>query len=125
MAAVPLLSSQLTNPEDATRTIHQYESGEHEQPWGYSIHELRDDTLNYACTIRDWGDRFEANRKALAEAFGEPTVRAFLLFLRGSWQWLRENQTQAYHLVAGLSPALPGAIHSSAGAGARGPASGS
>ncbi|NNL65607.1 MAG: class I SAM-dependent methyltransferase [Myxococcales bacterium] len=91
----------------------------------FNIHELRDDTLNYAWTIRDWGDRFEANRKALAEAFGEPTVRAFLLFLRGSWQWLRENQTQAYHLVAGLSPARPGGIHSPAGAGAGGPASGS
>jgi len=72
---------------------------------GFNVHELCDDTWSYAFTIRDWGDRFEANRKALAERFDEPTVRAFLLFLRGSWHWLRENRTQAYHLVAGLEPA--------------------
>jgi cyclopropane-fatty-acyl-phospholipid synthase len=94
---------------------------------GFNVHELCDDTLDYACTIRDWGDRFEANRKSLAEAFGEPVVRAFLLFLRGSWHWLRENRTQAYHLVAGLDPApLGGAAKSgAAGASARAGESGS
>jgi cyclopropane-fatty-acyl-phospholipid synthase len=72
---------------------------------GWNVHELADDTLSYACTIRDWGDLFESHRKALAERFGEPTVRAFRLFLRGSWLFLRENRTQAYHLVAGREPA--------------------
>jgi len=75
---------------------------------GFNVHEMCDDTLHYAYTIRDWGDRFEQHRKALAEAHGEATVRAFLLFLRGSWHWLRENRTQAYHLLAGLEPAPPG-----------------
>ncbi len=72
---------------------------------GFNVHELADDTLSYAYTIRDWGDAFEANAKALAERFGEPNVRAFRLFLRGSWYWLRSNQTQAYHLVAGRTSA--------------------
>jgi len=88
---------------------------------GFNVHELRDDTLNYAFTIKEWGDRFELHRKSLAERFGEPTVRAFLLFLRGSWHWLRENQTQAYHLVAGLEPApLGGATQAGEGSGASG-----
>jgi cyclopropane fatty-acyl-phospholipid synthase-like methyltransferase len=55
--------------------------------------------------VRDWGDALEANRKALAEQFGEPAVRAFLLFLRGSWRFLLDNRTQAYHVVAGLDSA--------------------
>jgi cyclopropane-fatty-acyl-phospholipid synthase len=86
---------------------------------GFNVHELRDDTTSYAYTIKAWGDRFELHRKALAERFGEPTVRAFLLFLRGSWHWLRENRTQAYHLVAGLDPApLAGADQTRAASGA-------
>src|SRR5262245_18187675 len=72
---------------------------------GFNIHELRDDTLHYACTIRDWGDALEAHRVSLATEFGEPTVRAFLLFFRGSLHFLRTNRTQAYHLVAGREPA--------------------
>lgn len=72
---------------------------------GFNIHELCDDTRSYACTVRDWGDALEANRKALAEQFGEPTVRAFLLFLRGAWRFLLDNRTQAYHLVAGSGAA--------------------
>lgn len=71
---------------------------------GFNVHELRDDTLHYACTIRDWGNAMEAHRTSLAAQFGEPTVRAFLLFLRGSLHFLRTNQMQAYHLVAGREP---------------------
>lgn len=82
---------------------------------GFNVHELCDDTLSYAHTIKEWGDRFELHRKSLAERFGEPTVRAFLLFLRGSWHWLRENRTQAYHLVAGLEPAPLGGAGQSDG----------
>lgn len=72
---------------------------------GFNVHSLADDTRSYALTIRDWGDRFEAHSAALAARFGEPTVRAFRLFLRGSWHWLSRNQTQAYHLVAGRDSA--------------------
>ena len=72
---------------------------------GFNVHELRDDTLHYACTIRDWGDAFEANLATLAQQFGSTTARAFLLFLRGSLHFLTTNRTQAYHLVAGRDPA--------------------
>lgn len=83
---------------------------------GFNVHELRDDTQSYACTIRDWGDALEAARTPLAHEFGESAVRAFMLFLRGSEHFLATNRTQAYHLVAGRDAApLPSA--SGAGAG--------
>lgn len=72
---------------------------------GFNLHEMGDDTLSYALTVRDWGDRLERHRDELAREWGEECVRAFLLFLRGSEHFLRENRTQAYHLVAGASPA--------------------
>ncbi len=72
---------------------------------GFNIHELKDDTLSYAYTVRDWGDALESQRQVLAAHWGEATVRAFMLFLRGSYYFLMRNQTQAYHLVAGLDPA--------------------
>ncbi|HEY8515838.1 MAG TPA: class I SAM-dependent methyltransferase [Candidatus Binatia bacterium] len=72
---------------------------------GFNVHEMRDDTLSYACTVRDWADALEAHRAQLARDFGESTVRAFLLFLRGSQHFLATNRTQAYHVVAGRDPA--------------------
>ena len=51
-----------------------------------------------------WHRALVANRKALAEQFSEPEVRAFLLFLGGSYHFLMQNHTQAYHVVAGLGP---------------------
>ncbi len=71
---------------------------------GFNVHELADDTLSYAWTVRDWGDALESQRKTLAERFGEEAVRAFLLFLRGSYVFLCANRTQAYHLVGARRP---------------------
>ena len=71
----------------------------------FNIHELRDDTLHYACTIRDWGAAFDAHAAVLSASFHEPAVRAFRLFLHGSLHFLETNRTQAYHLVAGRTPA--------------------
>jgi cyclopropane-fatty-acyl-phospholipid synthase len=71
---------------------------------GFDVHELADDTLSYAWTVRDWALRFDAHAKALAERFGEPPVRAFRLFLWASHHFLAHDRTQAYHLVAGLAP---------------------
>lgn len=83
---------------------------------GFNVHELRDDTRSYACTVRDWGDALDAARGPLAREFGERAVRAFLLFLRGSEHFLATNRTQAYHLVAGRDAApLPGASSAASG----------
>jgi cyclopropane-fatty-acyl-phospholipid synthase len=72
---------------------------------GFNVHELADDTASYALTVRDWARRLEARREELAARFGERTVRTFLLFLWGSYHFFTTNRTQAYHLVAGRTPA--------------------
>ena len=72
---------------------------------GFNVHELADDTLSYACSVRDWARGLEASAKELAERSSERDVRVFRLFLRGSEYYLFRNRTQAYHLVAGLEPA--------------------
>jgi cyclopropane-fatty-acyl-phospholipid synthase len=72
---------------------------------GFNLHELRDDTRHYACTIRDWGVAFEQHARDLAMQFGEAPIRAFRLFLHGSRHFLEANRTQAYHLVAGRTSA--------------------
>jgi cyclopropane-fatty-acyl-phospholipid synthase len=71
---------------------------------GLSLRELVDDTASYAHTVRDWADAFEAAASELAARFGEPSVRAFRLFLRASQYYLERRKTLAYHLVAGVEP---------------------
>lgn len=68
---------------------------------GFGVHELRDDTASYALTVRAWADAFEGVENDLASRFGQPTVRAFRLFLRASQYFLERNRTQGCHLVAG------------------------
>lgn len=71
---------------------------------GFHLHELGDDGLSYAWTVRDWARRLELQHKSLAERFGEPAVRAFLLYLWGSHHFLERGHTLAYHLVAAREP---------------------
>ena len=71
---------------------------------GFTIHRLGDDSLSYAWTVRDWARALEANRKQVAEVGGEPSVRAFLLWLWGSYESFLAGGTQAHHLVASLRP---------------------
>jgi len=66
---------------------------------GFNVHELGDDTLSYAYTVRDWADNLERARIDLARRYGEPTVRVFLLFLRASYHFLTTNRAQGYHIV--------------------------
>jgi cyclopropane-fatty-acyl-phospholipid synthase len=71
---------------------------------GFNVSELGDDTLSCACTVRDWARALERVRDELAARHGEPSVRAFLLYLWSSHHFLETNRTQAYHLVASRSP---------------------
>ena len=71
---------------------------------GLTLHEIGDDTLSYAYTVRDWARGLETHRTVLAARFGEPAVRTFLLFFWASYHFLTTNRTQAYHVVAGRQP---------------------
>jgi cyclopropane-fatty-acyl-phospholipid synthase len=68
---------------------------------GFTIHEVGDDTLSYAYTVRDWARGLERHHAELAARFGEASVRTFLLFFWASYHFLTTDRTQAYHLVAG------------------------
>ena len=74
---------------------------------GLVVQDLGDDTLSYAYTVRDWAHGLEAHRADLAVRFGEPTVRAFLLFFWAAYRFLTTKRTQAYHLVAARTPRVP------------------
>jgi cyclopropane-fatty-acyl-phospholipid synthase len=71
---------------------------------GFNLHEIADDTLSYAYTVRDWARSIEAHRTDLAARFGEASVRTFLLLFWSSYHFFLTNRTQAYHVVAGREP---------------------
>jgi cyclopropane fatty-acyl-phospholipid synthase-like methyltransferase len=83
---------------DLARLIRALQRG------GFQVHEVGDDTLDYAWTVRDWARGLAAVRGELAARFGEPAVRAFLLFFWGAYHFLTHGHTQAYHVVAGRRP---------------------
>src|SRR5262249_31693044 len=66
---------------------------------GLVVRELGDDTHSCSLTVRDWARMLEARRTELADRHGEPTVRAFLLYLWSSHHFLENERTLAYHLV--------------------------
>ena len=72
---------------------------------GMSVQALEEDTRSCAYTVRDWARRLEARHEELAARYGEAAIRAFLLYLWGSYHFLLANRTQAYHLVAGRGAA--------------------
>lgn len=72
---------------------------------GFNVHAVGDDTLSCAWTVRDWALALERSRGEVAERHGERSVRAFLLYLWSSHHFLATNRTQAYHVVAGRTPA--------------------
>ncbi|MCC6764536.1 MAG: class I SAM-dependent methyltransferase [Deltaproteobacteria bacterium] len=76
---------------------------------GFVIHEVTDDTLSYAYTVRDWARGIEAHRGELAARFGEASVRTFLLLFWSSYHFFRTRRTRAYHVVAGRRPREVGA----------------
>jgi cyclopropane-fatty-acyl-phospholipid synthase len=67
---------------------------------GFAVEHLADDTASYEYTVRDWADRLAAAHVPLAAAFGEASVRTFLLYLRASQHFFATGRTQAQHLVA-------------------------
>jgi len=71
---------------------------------GFNVHEVVDDTLSDAWTVRDWAETMQRCEDSLARRHGEVPVRAFLLYLWSSHHFLVTNRTQAYHLVAGRKP---------------------
>ena len=76
---------------------------------GMSVRTLEEDTASCAYTVRDWARRLEAKHAEIAAHHGEAAVRAFLLYLWGSYHFLLANRTRAHHLVATRGKQSPNA----------------
>jgi cyclopropane fatty-acyl-phospholipid synthase-like methyltransferase len=67
---------------------------------GMELVSVEQDTHDYELTMRGWAERFDANRTAVLEGWGEEVYRAFRLYLWGGTHAFQTNALQAYHLVA-------------------------
>ncbi len=67
---------------------------------GLDLLHVKQDTRDYELTIRHWAERFDAQRDAIVDRWGERVYRAFRVYLWGGCHALRHNVLQAYHLVA-------------------------
>jgi cyclopropane-fatty-acyl-phospholipid synthase len=71
---------------------------------GFEMVEVKRETRDYELTIRRWAQRLDDNHERIAARWGEPTYRAFRIFLWGGAHAFRTNRLQAYHLVAQRHP---------------------
>lgn len=67
---------------------------------GLDLLHVEQDTRDYELTMRHWAERFDAQRDAIVDRWGERVYRAFRVYLWGGCHALRHNVLQAYHLVA-------------------------
>jgi cyclopropane-fatty-acyl-phospholipid synthase len=80
---------------------------------GFEIVEVVRETRDYELTITHWAERLDAAREQIVARWGEPTYRAFRVFLWGGAHAFKTNRLQAYHLVSerrsdpGPRPGLP------------------
>lgn len=85
---------------------------------GFELVEVKRETRDYELTIQNWAQRLDDSHDRIAAGWGEPTYRAFRLFLWGGAHAFRTNRLQAYHLVAERRPEAgpnPGAVRRAAG----------
>ncbi len=74
----------------------------------FEIVEVKNDRHSYFLTVKNWAQNLEANKSALAESFGESTVRLFQLYLWATAYSLGfSEQLQAYRIVLQKSRGNP------------------
>jgi len=79
---------------------------------GFSILEVKEESHDYELTMLNWSRRLDLHREEIIQRWGERTYRIFRLYLWGGVPAFRDDQLQAYHLVArrgerpGLRPGL-------------------
>ncbi|WP_267626610.1 class I SAM-dependent methyltransferase [Gordonia sputi] len=67
---------------------------------GFDILETRNETNDYALTMRHWATRFDAARPDIEARWGQETYRKFRIYLWAGAHALRTNRLQAYHVLA-------------------------
>jgi cyclopropane-fatty-acyl-phospholipid synthase len=71
---------------------------------GLDVVETKNETHDYALTMRAWAERFEANREAVVAKWGEETFRIWRLYLWTGSYGFYDDELQAYHVVASRRP---------------------
>lgn len=67
---------------------------------GLDIVETKNETRDYGLTMKHWAERFEANKDAIIERWGQQIYRIFRMFLWTGTYGFFEDTMQAYHVVA-------------------------
>ena len=67
---------------------------------GLDLLSIENDTHSYHLTMRYWATRFDENRDVIIKRWGTKIYRAFRIYLWGGCHALKNNNLQAYHLVA-------------------------
>ncbi|HEY7404430.1 MAG TPA: class I SAM-dependent methyltransferase [Candidatus Angelobacter sp.] len=79
---------------------------------GFSISEVKEESHDYELTMLNWARRLDLHRDEIIKRWGERVYRIFRLYLWGGVPAFRDDQLQAYHLIArrgegqGLRPGL-------------------
>ena len=73
---------------------------------GFHIVEVKDESHDYELTMLHWARRLDSHREEIVKRWGEELYRVFRLFLWSGVPAFRDDQLQAYHLVArrGIDP---------------------
>lgn len=80
---------------------------------GFQVMDVKDESHDYELTMLHWAQRLDRHRQEIVERWGEKLYRMFRLFLWGGVPAFRDDQLQAYHVVArrgadrGPRPGLP------------------
>jgi cyclopropane fatty-acyl-phospholipid synthase-like methyltransferase len=68
--------------------------------YGFNIVEVKDESHDYELTMLHWARRLDRHRDEIVKQWGERLYRMFRLYLWAGIPAFRDDQLQAYHLVA-------------------------
>jgi cyclopropane-fatty-acyl-phospholipid synthase len=79
------------------------------EPHSFSVQDVENLRLHYALTLRAWHDRFDRHVDRIRSMYDENFVRAWRLYLVGSWAAFRVGGLQLFQVVFthGENNALP------------------
>lgn len=67
---------------------------------GFNVEEVKEESHDYELTMLHWSQRLDAHREEIVAKWGEELYRTFRLYLWAGVPAFRDDQLQAYHLVA-------------------------
>ena len=67
---------------------------------GFEIMDVKEESHDYELTMLHWAQRLDRHRQEIVARWGEPLYRRFRLFLWGGVVAFRDDQLQAYHVLA-------------------------